>query len=160
MIRKLNAIWWAFFHGQNKYFKKIIFRKCLNCFYFFCKYFSNNPLGFRVQIFHKNAPGLEGHVPPLKFWNLGQVNLNSFEFQNRAKMKWIPNWIFSEIFKSTFQILYFEEVMSSSLHDLNWMNLNSKAKGKSFYSHSFKSFKKFQFSLNSITQSNNHSFNY
>ena len=44
-------------------------------------------------------------------------------------MKWIPIEYFRD-----FQIHYsntlFEEVMSSSLHDLNWMNLNSKAKGK------------------------------
>ena len=67
-------------------FKKNHFQKMPKLLLFlFCKYFSNNPLGFMVQIFHKNAPGLEGHVPPLKFWNLGQVNLNSFEFQNRAK---------------------------------------------------------------------------
>ena len=35
-----------------------------------------------VQIFHKSAPGLEGHVPPLKIFEFGQVK---FEFIQNLK---------------------------------------------------------------------------
>ena len=145
--------------AKTNTWKKIIFRKCLNCFYFFCKYFSNNPRGFMVQIFHKNAPGLEGHVPPLKFWNLGQVNLNSFEFQNRAKYEIDSKLNIFRNFQIHFSNTLFEEVMSSSLHDLNWMNLNSKANRESHFipSHS-KVSKSFKFhSIQSHNQTINHS---
>ena len=129
-------------------------------FLFLLQIFFKNPLGFRVQIFHKNAPGMEGHVPSLKFENLGQRTLNSFKLWNRTK-----NGIDSKNFQIHLSNTLFEEVMSSSLHDLNWMNLNSKAKGESHFIPSHSKFKKnvfnffFKFSLNSITQSNNHSFN-
>ena len=117
--------------------------------FLFCKYFSNKPRGFMVQIFHKNAPGMEGHVPPLKFeiWSNELWILASSEIEPKIGID-------SKNFQIHFSNTLFEEVMSSSLHDLNWMNLNSK--GKSFYSLSFKSFKSFKFSLNfshSIKQS-------
>ena len=82
-----------------------------------------------IQIFHKNAPGMECHIAPLKILNLGKWIRNHSNFEIEPNMKWIPIEYFRD-FQIHFSNTLFEEVMSSSLHDLNWINLNSKAKGK------------------------------
>ena len=51
-----------------------------------------------VQIFHKNAPGMEGHVPPLKFFELGKV----IGIHSNLKMDQVLNRKFSIVFNSTF----------------------------------------------------------
>ena len=95
------------------------------------KYFTKMPLVWRVMFLLSNL-------------SLGKELWIISRFKNIIKYGINSKWNIFRNFQIHFSNPLFEEVMSSSLIDLNWMNLKSNTKGKSFYSLSFKSFKKFQ----------------